>query len=183
MIEHDDRECVSQCLAGNTGAFEVLVERYYKQVFNIAYRMTNNNNDSEDITQTVFIKVYEKLDMYNPKYKFFSWIYRIAVNETLNHLTQNNRIEGLNRDYISQDKTPEESYEEMELSDKLQDALMCLGLEYKSLIVLKHFQYLSYREIAFILDIPEKKVKSRLFTARHLLRDVLSERGIELNDR
>lgn len=182
MIEPQDSELVHQCLNGNTNAFETLVEKYQKPIFNIAYRMTNNYDDAEDITQSVFVKAYEKLGMYNSKYKFFSWIYRMAMNETLNHLNQHRRIEALNKDYVSKDKTPEESYDETEMSEEVQDALTNIGFEYQGLIVLRHFQHFSYRDIAYILDIPEKKVKSRLFSARQMLREILSQKGIMPND-
>ena len=178
MIEHDDNELVRQCLAGNPQAFEVLVEKYQKPIFNVAYRMTHNYEDAEDITQSVFVKAYEKLRSFRPSYKFFSWIYRIAVNETLNVLQQSKRTEEINSEYSASEKTPDESYAETELQEKLQEALMGLSMEYQVLILLKHFQHFSYREIAYIMDIPEKKVKSRLFTARQLLRDILMRRGI-----
>lgn len=178
MIEHDDNELVRQCLAGNPQAFEVLVEKYQKPIFNVAYRMTHNYEDAEDITQSVFVKAYEKLRSFRPSYKFFSWIYRIAVNETLNVLQQSKRTEEINSEYSASEKTPDESYAETELQEKLQEALMGLSMEYQVLILLKHFQHFSYREIAYIMHIPEKKVKSRLFTARQLLRDILMRRGI-----
>jgi len=144
--------------------------------------MTKNYEDAEDITQSVFVKAYEKLNTFQSRYKFFSWIYRIAVNETLNYLNQNKRIKGLNQNFVSKEKTPDESYEETELNEKLQDALMNIDPEYQILIVLKHFQDCSYKEIAYIVNIPEKRVKSRLFTARQLLKDVLITKGISLND-
>lgn len=182
MKETKDSELVKQCLRGKLEAFEELVDRYQKPIFNCAYRMTNNYDDAEDITQSVFIKAYEKLKMYRTKYKFFSWIYRIAVNETLNYLNQKKRVETLDPNLISEEKTPEELYDTMEMNKKLQNALMDIGLDYQILIVLKHFQNFSYREIAYILDIPENKVKSRLFSARQMLRGVLISKGFVFND-
>lgn len=182
MIDISDQDLVSQCLAGNTQVFEILVDRYHRQVFNIIYRMTNNYDVSEEITQSVFVKAYEKLIMYNPKFKFFSWIYKMTVNETINFLNRQNRIGDLNKDVVSSEKRPDEVYEEVELSENLHNALMTIGLEYQSLIVLRHFQNLPYRDIAYIVDIPEKKVKSRLFTARKLLKEVLVKNGITSNE-
>jgi len=88
MIANNDTDLVQECLAGNTKAFEALIDKYQKKIFNIVYRMTGNDDDAEDITQSVFIKVYEKLSSFNPKYKFFSWLYRIALNESLNLMNQ-----------------------------------------------------------------------------------------------
>lgn len=178
MIECEDIEIVRKCLSGNSNEFEKLIDKYQRVIFNIAYRMTSNYHDAEDITQAVFIKVYEKLDTFHPKFKFFSWIYRIAVNDTINLIKQKKRSEDLKSDLLSTQRTPEESFEEKELNEKLQKALMDIDPEYKILIILKHLQNFSYKEIAYIVDIPEKKVKSRLFSARQILRDVLEQRGI-----
>ena len=182
MIEYEDNELVRRCLAGNPEAFEVLVEKYQKQIFNVAYRMCQNYDDAEDITQAVFVKTYEQLNSFHPKYKFFSWIYRIAVNETLNFLKSRKLAEELDPNLVSTNGTPEESFEKREISDALQDALMDIGMEYQILIILKHLQNFSYKEIAYILDLPEKKVKSRLFTARQLLKEALLTRGFVPNE-
>ncbi len=182
MIEKTDNRLVQECLAGNARAFEALIDKYQKTIFNIVYRMTDNYNDAEDITQSVFIKVYEKLDSFNPKFKFFSWLYRIALNESLNLVNQKKRFAELDADFILAEKTPEEKYEDLELSERIQDALMELEVEHRALIVLKHFEGFSYQEMAYILNISEKTVKSRLFAARKVLKNVLTKRGIVGHD-
>lgn len=182
MIANNDTNLVQECLAGNTKAFEALIDKYQKTIFNIVYRMTDDYDDAEDITQSVFIKVYEKLSSFNPKYKFFSWLYRIALNEALNLMNQQKRLAELDADFITQEKSPEEIYDELDLSERIQDALMEIEVEHRVLIVLKHFEGFSYEEIAYILDISEQKVKSRLFTARQMLKDVLIKRGIVGHD-
>lgn len=180
-MKNDDKNYVSQCLAGDVRAFETLVDKYEKALFNVVYRMTKNVNDAEDITQTVFIKAYENLGRYNNKYKFFSWIFRIAVNESLNFLEKQKRSTQLNFEPEAQDNTPEELYREIELSDQIQTALMEIDPEYRILIILKHFENCSYKEISIILNLTEKKVKSRLYTARQLLREILLQNGMETN--
>lgn len=178
MIEHDDIYLVKRCLEGNTDSFEELVMRYQRAIFNLAYRMTNNIQDSEDITQTVFIKVYERMNMFDPRHKFFSWIYRIALNETLNYLKRRDKIEALNEDIMATEKKPDEVYQEKEITLRVRNALMELPLEYKVLIILKHFQNFSYADIAYILDTNEKKVKSRLYSARQSLKNILLRDGL-----
>ncbi|MFQ5798290.1 MAG: RNA polymerase sigma factor [Bacteroidota bacterium] len=178
MTEENDSVFVKQCLEGNTRAFESIVEKYQKTVFNVAFKIINDREDAEDIAQSSFVKAFEKLDTFNPKYKFFSWLYRIVVNESLNVLNQRKRLEGLDGRIISKEKTPEESYEDLETSENVEHALMDLAPDYRIVIVLKHFQNLSYRDIGHILEIPEKTVKSRLFTARQLLRNILLKKGI-----
>lgn len=173
MEEDDDAILVRRCLEGDEEAFERIVDKYQKAVVNLALRMITDYQDAEDVTQSVFVKLFEKLETFNPKYKFFSWLYRIAVNESLNFLDQRKHFEELSSEIISDEKTPEEAYDEIEATRDVQKALMTLKPEYRIAVVLKHFQDLSYEEISRILDIPEKTVKSRLFTARQLLGKVL----------
>ncbi|MGD9489641.1 MAG: RNA polymerase sigma factor [Calditrichaceae bacterium] len=182
MSESNDSILVKKCIKGDIKSFEILVDKYQKTIFNVVYRMIHRFDDAEDITQSVFIKVYENLRSFNPKYKFFSWIYRIALNETLNYLNQRKRIETLTEGMVSKGKTPDEIFEEWERNERIQEALMEVPYNYRILIILKHFQGCSYEEIAYIADIPEKKVKSRLFTARQMLKDVLLKYGMLQND-
>jgi len=182
MTENDDNILIEGCLNGDMKAFESLIDKYQKTILNIVYRMTDNYDDAEDITQSVFIKVYEKLNKFNSKYKFFSWLYRIALNESLNYLKQKKRLTEFDADFMTHGKTPEEEYDDMDLSQRIQDALMHIDPEHRILIVLKHLEEFSYQEISYILDISEQKVKSRLFTARIALRDVLLREGIVGND-
>ena len=178
MTDREDRELVKRCLKGEQKAFEALVDKYQKTVFNIVYRLIHNFDESEDLTQKVFIKIYENLDTFNIRYKFFSWMYRIAVNESLNHLKTKKRLTPLEDENIAAGKRPDETYNGMEISERIQKALDQLKPDYKTVIILKHFQNCSYHEIAKIVDIPEKTVKSRLFTARQLLKDILIQEGI-----
>ena len=180
--ERSDKELVKRCLEGSEEAFETLVDRYQKVVFNVAYRMLNDYDAAEDITQSVFIKGFEKMRSFDPKYKFFSWLYRIAVNETLNYINKNKRFEGLSPNMLSDRKSPEREYREAELGRKMEEALMELDAKYRIVLVLKHFRGCSYKEMSVALEIPEKKVKSRLFTARQMLRLVLAKRGIVGNE-
>lgn len=172
-MEIDDNVLVSECLKGNSDAFEGLFDKYEKPIFNIAFRLIKNFDDAEDITQTVFVNAYENLKTFNPKYKFFSWIYRSAINHSLNLISSQSRKEELNQNLITKEKTPEEIVNEIELSENIQDALGELDINYRIVIVLKHFISFSYEEISDILEVPEKTVKSRLYTARQLLKDIL----------
>lgn len=182
MSENDDLDLVKKCQDGDRKAFELLVDRYQRQVFNVALRMTRNYADAEDIAQTTFIKAFENIGSVDPKYKFFSWIYRIVVNESLNHVHQRKYAEELDEEIVAPEKSLEERFDEDQTSARVQDALMEMKEDHRAVIVLKHLQGLSYEEISEILKIPEKKVKSRLFTARLVLKDVLQSKGLERND-
>ena len=174
----DDPTVVRRCLKGESRAFEVIIDRYQKTIYNLALRMVSDAQDAEDIAQTVLIKVYENLRSYNPKYKFFSWMYRIALNESINFVQQRKKLEEIDADVVSNDGAPDQEYSEIELRENVQLALMRLKVDYRVVIVLSHFQDLSYDEIAYILEIPIKTVKSRLFTARQLLREILIKRRV-----
>ena len=177
MNEPDDTTLMEQCIKGNRQAFETLLVRYEKPVYNAAYRMLNSRDDARDVTQTVFLKVYEHLDSYDPNYRFFSWIYRITLNESVNVLNKSNRLESLHSEPESQTKGPEQQASSDEMSEGVQIALMAIKSDYRSVLVLKHFLGCSYTEISEILEVPEKTVKSRLYSARQLLKEQLDQDG------
>lgn len=180
MSESEDKRLVRESLDGNPAAFEKLVGKYGKIVYNIALRMVKNEEEAQDVSQTAFIKAYENLGSYKPQYKFFSWLYRIAVNESLNTLAKNKWYEELDSGIQSSTETPEKVYQESRLDDEIRSALMELTGDHRAVIILKHFLELSLREIGDILEIPEKRVKSRLFSARQRLGGILLKRGLTL---
>lgn len=182
MNEADDRALVERCLSGDTAAFGTLVERYQEAVFNVALRMVNRYEDAQDIAQTVFFKAYRNLDGYKPEYKFFSWIYRMVINEAINFLERRRPTELLEDSHISPEPDPHGLLENAELNQSLEGAIASLSPEYRAVIVLRHFEDLSYDEIAKTLRIPEKTVKSRLFSARRQLREALAERKVVSHD-
>ena len=127
-----------------------------------------------DATQIAFIKAYDKLDTYDPAYKFFSWIYKIMVNESLNQISRKRTFEDLDDEILDLNRTPEEEHAEERLQVRVQSAIVQLPLDYRKLVILRHFGDLSYRDIGEALDLPEKTVKSRLFTARRMLRELIA---------
>ena len=178
MDKPDDTDLVQRSIKGDRRAFEALLVRYEKPVYNAAYRMLHSPEDAKDVTQTVFLKVFENLDRYDPHYRFFSWIYRIALNESINCLNKQNRLDTMDREPVSETDNPEEETRMAQLEVDVQAALMTIKPDYRTVIILKHFLECSYAEISQILDIPEKKVKSRLYTGRQLLKAALTRRGV-----
>jgi len=178
MRTEEDAVLVRACRDGDTDAFGILVDRYQKAVFNAALRMIGDDEDARDIAQTVFLKAYENLAAYDPSYKFYSWIYRIAINESISFLNRQNRLRPLDEDRPSEDQGPEESFAGGEISRLVQEALMTLKADYRTVVVLRHFLNCSYEEISGILHVPEKTVKSRLFTARQHLKEILAQKGV-----
>jgi RNA polymerase sigma-70 factor (ECF subfamily) len=177
-MERDDNELVSQTLAGRTEAYGTLVRKYEKVIFNVGYRMTADYDEAQDIAQAAFVKAYENLKRFKPEYRFFSWLYRIAVNESLNRIQAAKKTAHLNPDMASTARGPDEAYGESELGQKVQGALMELKPDHRMVIVLRHFREMSYREIAEALGVPEKRVRSRLFEARRSMRVALAARGV-----
>jgi RNA polymerase sigma-70 factor (ECF subfamily) len=176
MSKTDDTQLIERCRSGDRKAFEALLVEYEKPVFNAAFRMLNNRNDAEDVTQTVFLKVFENIDQFDPSRRFFSWIYRITLNESINWLGKRNRLEPLTVEAAFEGKGPEQELESARVAANVQAALQTIKSDYRSVVVLKHFLGCSYTEISQVLDIPEKKVKSRLYTARQQLKDALTGR-------
>jgi len=179
VTKDSDAILVAECLDGQTEAFGALVARYEKPIYNVAFRMVRSREDARDLTQAVFLKAYEKLESFNPKYKFFSWIYRMTVNETINFLQRRRQNVPVEEYHITHDETPESDYNNRQIAEDIDDALTHLQFDYRMVIVLRHFQDLPYTEISRILQIPEKTVKSRLFSARRLLGQLLAEESQE----
>jgi RNA polymerase sigma-70 factor (ECF subfamily) len=177
MSDDRDAALVRACRAGDRRAFEELVGRYERPVFNAAYRILHDRDDAKDVTQTVFMKAYEHLDRFDTNQRFFSWIYRIAVNEAMDAAGRRPRNDVEVEDLVSDAVGPQDVAVNGEADAGLQDALMALNPDQRTLIVLKHLQGCSYEEIAAVVDCPAKTVKSRLFSAREALRAVLVKRG------
>jgi len=154
------------------------VARYEKVLFNVAYRMVHDAEDARDLAQGAFVKAYEKLKDYDPAHRFFSWIYRILVNDTLNLLKKRKPEAPLPEawDGPSPVDGPDERLTARERETRVRSALMALTADYREAVVLRYFADLSYADMSAALAIPEKTVKSRLYSARQRLADLLEGR-------
>jgi RNA polymerase sigma-70 factor (ECF subfamily) len=168
MSDNNDSLLVAQCLAGETGAFRLLVERYQRLLFSVALRMLGDREDATDAAQSAFVKAYEKLASYDRNHKFYSWLYRILVNECLNVRRSRHVQVPLDPD-MAAPGSPLEEVETAERRARVQAAVARLPREQREVIVLRHFADLSYQEIADVLELPGKTVKSRLYDARREL--------------
>jgi len=173
-----DQALIERYRAGDPEAFTELVIRYQRPIYNAAFWVLRKAEDANDVAQEVFLKVAERVDEYDPRFKFFSWIYRIAVNESLNLLRRNGREDALD-DQIelpgADGDDPERQLGAAQLATRIRSTLMRMPINDRMVISLRHFSECSYAEIAQILDLDEKTVKSRLFEARHRLRDLLAD--------
>ena len=178
MDKDRDQLLVERCRDGDRAAFTELVIRYQRPIYNAAYRVLGNGEDASDIAQVVFLRVAERLDDYDPQFRFFSWIYRIALNESLNLLRRNGREDPLDDELdtpAGENTGPEARASVSEISRRVQGALMKMRSDDRTVLTLRHFSECSYREIGEILDLDEKRVKSRLFEARQRLRVLLKD--------
>ena len=146
MTEATDNELVKRCLEGDLKAFEKLIDRHEKVIYNTALRITNDKDDAKDAAQNAFIKAFENLDRFKPEHKFYSWIYRIVTNESLDIVNRKVRFDGLNDEMISNQMSVEEKMLKDELADQIDGSLMELEIEARALIALKHYSEISYDE-------------------------------------
>lgn len=169
---------VAGCQKGDRRAMDTLVRQLQKPVYNSVYRMLGNAEEAADVTQTTFLKVFENIQNFDPQFRLFSWTYRIAMNEAIDQLERRRRTTPLSQPPATDTDSPVDETATSQLNDEVQSTLMELNEDHRAVIVLRYFGERSYHDISRILDIPEKTVKSRLFTARQQLRSRLQEHGV-----
>jgi RNA polymerase sigma-70 factor (ECF subfamily) len=172
MDNRDDVHLVERCLHGEADAFEPLVARYQKVLFSVALRLLGDREDAKDAAQTAFVKAYEKLHTYDPSHRFFSWIYRIVLNESLNVRQRRPSHVPLDERLASSESPFDQAFTR-EMGERIQAGLALLTKEQREVIVLRHFAELNYEDIAAAVGVPEKTVKSRLYSARQRLAEIL----------
>ena len=183
-----DGELVQTAVAGREASFEELVRRYQRPIAAYVYRMVGDYDAALDLTQEVFIKVYNSLARYRSEFKFSTWIYKIAHNAAIDHLrrhavrgqTLTGSVEGERREVAIESRrlTPEQESERKERRSEIESVVQLLQASYRELIILRHSHDLSYDEIAEVTGLPLGTVKNRLFRARETMRDLLVQRGI-----
>lgn len=187
--EPDDRTLVARAQTGNDSAFEELVRRYQQRIYGLCYHLTSNHEDSGDLTQEAFVKAWKALRSFKGDSSFYTWIYRIAYNNVLNHLKQRrNRTPHLSLDdldfhaehspelieLISQ-ITPRRDVSLAELQKKLNEAMLKLSEEHRAVVTMHDIQGLPHDEIATIMRCNPGTVRSRLFYARQQLQGWLAD--------
>ena len=174
----DDTALIRRALNGDAEAFGSLVTCYQRVAFTVALRMLGDYEDARDATQNAFVKVYEKLDTYDPKYRFFSWMYRILVNECLNARRARRATEPVDADRVDENAN-QDAVEQEERHRHVRSAILALPVPYREVIVLRHFAAMSYEEMSAAIGVPAKTVKSRLHTARSRLAEMLSAWAVQ----
>ncbi len=177
-----DAQVVGQVLAGDQAQYRLIVERHQRAVFNAAYRLVGSQDEAADVAQEAFIRAYQALNSFQRHRPMSPWLCRIAINVALNRLKRRRPQVSLDDDWQSpalevpdQSTDPQRSLLQAEQQQLLRQAIMTLPAEQRVIIELRHFQGLSYDDIASELDISLANVKSRLFRARKKLRQILEE--------
>ena len=184
----DDRALVEQAKAGNLNAYEELVRAYESRIHSLIYNMTSNKEDTEDLVQDVFVKAYKSLGRFQGKSSFYTWIYRIAVNSTINFIKRRAKKSALSLDNIDLNIERDPAYVELsakgsplkdmsikELQEKLNKALLTLSEKHRAVVVLHDIQGVPHNEIAKMLGCSSGTIRSRLYYARQRLQIELSE--------
>ena len=185
-----DQELVAAAQKGSEKAYRELLERYQRPVFSLIYRMLRDREQSEDLAQETFVRVFNNIDRYDPAYKFSSWIFKIATNLTIDHIRKKevptvsidgsryavtaDEIEASTITVESGDENPEELLVARELGNQIEEAIGTLREEYRTAILLRHVEGYEYQDIADIMGVPLGTVKTFIHRARNELRGKLA---------
>jgi len=179
MAEQDDKVTIKKLLAGEVNALQVIVGKYKRQGFNLAYRICRNRENAEEILQNVFISIYQNLAQFNFKGEFSTWFYRIVYNQSISYLrkiknsgTSLNEFEGMNN-VIDEEKTIEEIMSRSEAVHYLEQALIELEPDETALLHLYYYDDKRISEISEITGLNDSAIKTRLFRTRKKLYSIL----------
>ena len=185
--QHPDVALVQRVRDGDVSAYDTLVRKYDRQIFRIAQHITQNREDAEDVMQDAFLKAYEKLDQFQGNSKFYTWLVRIAVNESLMRLRKRRtgKMVSIDEDIETEEGSvprdladwapdPEQNYTQAELGEILRKTIQGLPQGFRIVFVLRDVEGLSTEETAETLGLSVPAVKSRLLRARLQLRERLA---------
>lgn len=184
-LQLTDAELIAAVLKGQKELFGELVERYQGRLVNYLFRLLRDLAEAHDLAQDVFLKVYQALDRYDPRYKFSTWLFRVAQNAAIDQIRRRRlRFTSLDRpgpegeedrawEFAGSEPSPYGDLRNRERGEAIQRAIDALPWEYRELIVLRHYGELSYEEIAGLKKMPLGTVKNKLFRGRQMLKKSL----------
>jgi RNA polymerase sigma-70 factor (ECF subfamily) len=187
-LRAEEDAIVARAQKGDLAAYDELVRRYQERIYATVYHMTSNHEDANDLAQEAFIKGYQALKSFKGGSSFYTWVYRIAVNKTLNFLKSRKNRQGMSLNDLDfdaekdpdlvaliSDKTPRRDAQLSELQKKLNEAMLKLSEQHRLVVTLHDVQGLAHEEIAEIMECNTGTVRSRLFYARQQLQGHLSD--------
>ena len=187
MTREQEREIIAQVLSGDTNAFELLVIENQKNVYNLALRITRDEQQAFDITQETFLKAFTSLKSFRGDSRFSAWLYRLTSNICIDYLRKEKKQKTISITYIDGEgeeldipdlrNNPEIELERCELREAIEKGLLQLSEDHRKILVLRDINGLSYAEIARVLDLEVGTVKSRLARARLNLAKIIGGAG------
>jgi len=188
-ISDQDQDLVGRSQEGDTRAFDELVRKYTPKLYGLVYNMTSNREDTADLLQDIFAKAYRSLRRFQGKSTFYTWIYSISVNMTLNFLKKRGRYTKLSLDDVdagihndpefirmtSGGNSPLREVNIHELQKRLNESMQKLSQDHRTVVTLYDIQGMQHSEISKILGVSEGTVRSRLFYAHRQLQAYLDE--------
>ncbi|GIV14943.1 MAG: RNA polymerase sigma-H factor [Armatimonadota bacterium] len=182
-----DRQAIERFLAGDASAFEELYHRYQPYVYNVVNGIVQNADDARDVTQDVFLHVYESLSRFRGGSAFSTWLYRVAVNAAITHVRKERRHPQISLDALREfradiDAEPEQQATRAETQQAVQQMLAQLPEQQRAVLVLRYFQELSLEEIAEVMNCSVAAVKVRLHRARNSFRRLFEKRHSQEDD-
>ncbi len=182
-MQQSDADLVRATLCGTTAAYNGLVERYQRQVYNLAYRILGNAEDAGDLAQETFLRAYGALGSFRQDASFLTWLYKISSNLCIDHIRARKSRTALSLDVEREEGRepaadlratgPESAAIRSAVRDEVQRAVQNLPEKYRVVVVMRHLQDMSVEEIALVLDMPSGTVKTHLFRGREMLRSRL----------
>jgi len=177
-VEREDQEIIQKCLEGEKEAFNELVTKYGRRVFNLSYRLVGNRETAEELAQDIFLRVYVKLASFRGDSSFYTWLYRVGINLWKSKYAGGRTFLGFSlsegtRQLEDPSPLPQEQLIKKEEKEIVQEAINQLPSAYKVVIVLRDIEDKNYAEIAQILRLPKGTVKSRIARGRESLRNIL----------
>lgn len=187
-LDSEEQFLVNQARQGNLEAYDALVRKYQGKIYALVYNMTSNKEDAEDRVQDIFIKAFRSLRNFRGQSSFYTWLYRIAVNRTINFLKTRKTRPSLSLNEMDSGAEHDPAYVELrsrelptrevslqELQKKLNEALQTLSEKHRAVVIMHDIQGLSHGEIAKVLGCSQGTVRSRLFYARRQLQGELKD--------
>jgi RNA polymerase sigma-70 factor (ECF subfamily) len=176
-VEQDDAILVAASKAGDQNAFAVLVQRHQRRVFNLVYRLLQEYDEANEVTQDAFFSAWQGLPSFRGDARFSTWLYRIAYNYALKQLEKRKRDKALEVAMQVETETGDERVEEAievhQRQEIVREHLSMLPAKYQIVLILRHLQEMTYEEMAEILRVPIGTIKTHLFRARNLLKERL----------